>query len=241
MPHLKTSVVHFHPTFFSGFFKRRFPSRDKNALTPFNLKTSPFWPLLAVVVPPLLNMYQVDFLELIGNARMPFSSPQTPPGLLIPELEFHSTDILCYSTLYLGSPRMMRTPRLGNGSIWWRAVREDVVRDFRRRVFRLAGVERATSRFCSSTDANGERSRAVVAPNGTVSWTGVAPSVLLIRRVKTRVLLNEKEVMAAIRQFGFNLSVIQWENFDIWEQIRASRLADAIVGVHGNSILRVLV
>lgn len=241
MHKFQTPEIHLHSTFVSNFYRKRFPSKHKTFRTSFNKATSPFWPLLLAVPPPILKLTQVNFIEFLklrGGAIWGVEDPKTlVDGDLqidsnLKVLSFKYSTSLCYETFYLGTSRMMTHDGLKNGT-WWQNIKEDTIEGFRQQVFKLSNASNIISSFCGAVRNQPIENIYEISKDGVVSWKVPPPNLVFIMRNTSRRIMNLPEVQAVLDKLNFNITEIYWENFDVWGQVRIARSADIVFGAHG--------
>ncbi|GJP42199.1 hypothetical protein CLOM_g1795 [Closterium sp. NIES-68] len=164
-----------------------------------------------------------------------------------------SSPFLCYRHAFLGLP-----PAFSPGSLLQRRpplLPREAFREFRRRALELAGVTETRPHSPSVQKPQSATQPAPPESSTTLGSAGVfqpepldlppssssssfhppvtRPLMGIIARDKTRRLCHLPDLVRAAESVGFEVQVLRFELWDVWQQIREAHRLDVLAGSHG--------
>ncbi|CAI5973530.1 unnamed protein product [Closterium sp. NIES-65] len=201
----------------------------------YSTRHFPWWPLLAATAPPGVTLYQKQ------HHRRRLSSLVTVSEVAALAAN-RSSPFICYRHAFLGLP-----PAFSPGPLLQRRpplLPVESYQEFRRRALALAGVTEDSS---ESKPHDLPHSTSSSLPSATSAPLSTSASLLptrppprstrplmgIIARDRMRRLCHLPDLVRAAESAGFEVRVLQFEKFDVWQQIREAHQLDVLAGSHG--------
>ncbi|CAI5943374.1 unnamed protein product, partial [Closterium sp. NIES-64] len=224
----------------------------------YSTRHFPWWPLLAATAPPGVTLYQVNQIENVPRdlmrtkSRRRLSSQKQHHRRRLSSLVTvsevaalaanRSSPFICYRHAFLGLP-----PAFSPGPLLQRRpplLPVESYQEFRRRALALAGVTEDSS---ESKPHDLPHSTSSSLPSATSAPLSTSASLLptrppprstrplmgIIARDRMRRLCHLPDLVRAAESAGFEVRVLQFEKFDVWQQIREAHQLDVLAGSHG--------